>query len=144
MSKSDPKGPTKAEVLQSWHELPEDVNLLAVMAPIPYKTEGRTYGTDGIRIDGSPKFVDAVLGKLKELIDGENAVTRLGLSRSPANTDFKSNPNAQADAEVCYIRLHVRGREGSISMGAFGGEEVRDATKRYAALLGVEENDRED
>ena len=139
MSKSDPKGPTKAEVLQSWRELPENVNLLAVMAPIPYKTEGRTYGTDGIRIDGSPKFVDAVLGKLKELIDGENAVTRLGLSRAPANTEFKSNPNASGDAEVCYIRLHVRGHEGSISQAVFGGKGVTEATKRYTALLGIEE-----
>ena len=139
MSKSDPKGPTKAQVLEQWRELPENVHILSVMQPIPYKTEGRSFGTDGIRIDGSPKFVDAVLGKLKELIDGENAITRLGLSRSPANTEFKSNPNASGDAEVCYIRLHVRGHEGSIAMGAFGPKDVKEATKRYATLLGVEE-----
>lgn len=71
----------KNEALERWRALPSDVNPLSHMKPIPYKTKGSKYGCCGIRIDGSPKFVDAVLGRLKGIIEGESNETRLELSR---------------------------------------------------------------
>ena len=65
----------------------------------------------GIRIDGNPQFIDAVLSQLTDLLDGENTLTRLELSRSQVDHS-RVNTNGSkcgGEAEVCYIRLHRRG-----------------------------------
>ncbi|GAF71570.1 unnamed protein product [marine sediment metagenome] len=100
---------TKAKALALWKELPEYINPLQFMTPIEDKQRGSRYGACGVRIDGNPQFVDAVLSCLKPLIAGESGTTRLGLSRSPVTGKFKAAPHADTDAEVCYIRLHRRG-----------------------------------
>lgn len=115
----------KDEVMSQWRRLPSDVNPLPLMRPIPYKAEGSKYGTCGIRIDGTPEFVEAVLGKLKDLLPGENGKTRLELARrkvSPVEIrgERKSFENASIDAEVCYIRLHERGDEMQMLNAVFG------------------------
>ena len=103
----------KAEALAHWRNLQEGQDPLPVMRAIPYRAEGSSYGACGVRIDGNPAFVDAVLSCLKGLLAGENTVTRLELSRQPVdgNGFGKTFGKADADAEVCYIRLHERGRE---------------------------------
>jgi hypothetical protein len=131
----------KSETLAKWKELPQDVNPLRHMNPIPYKTRGSRYGTCGIRIDGTPAFVDAVLGKLKELLDGENAITRLELSRSPVDSvtikdQTKYFENAGYDAEVCYIRLHERGGEAARMNFAYCAD-LRETTLRFAETKGI-------
>lgn len=130
----------KAEALAHWRNLPENQNPLAVMVPVPYKTVGSKYGTCGIRIDGTPEFIDAVLSRLKPLLDGENQITRLELTRQPVKPVGDKRPlNAVANAEVCYVRLHMRGQEGAIAAGVFRQHE--EETKRYAELLGVNADD---
>jgi len=100
------------------------------MIPIPYKSSGSSYGACGIRIDGTPAFIDAVLSNLKDMIDGENQVTRLELSRQAVDGSklgkafYKAVPNA----EVCYIRLHMRGHEGAMMQAFMGSHEA--ATQR--------------
>ena len=59
----------KAEAIQHWRSLESDQPILRHFTPIPYKASGSKYGTCGIRIDGSPQFVDAVLSRLQDLID---------------------------------------------------------------------------
>ena len=109
----------KAEAITHWRELPEDVNPLETMLPIPYKATGSKYGACGVRIDGTPEFIDAVLGRLKSLLAGENMRTRLELARHEVgpveiNGEVKAFENrAGGNAEVCYIRLHVRGTWGA-------------------------------
>ena len=127
----------KADVLKQWRELPENLPILPHMRPVPYKAEGSRYGSCGIRIDGNPQFVSAVLSRLKDLLAGENTVTRLGLSRAPAVTGFKPSPNALPDAECCYIRLCERGGQSSHAMAIFATAEEQSATRDYAAALGV-------
>lgn len=108
------KNATKAEVLENWKSLAPDMPMLSKMKAIPYKSKGSKYGTCGIRIDGTPDFVDAVLSHLKELIGGENEDTRLQLSRTKvAPMDGHDFSNAESDAECCYIRLHERGSEAA-------------------------------
>lgn len=102
--------PSKRRALEHWQELPEMADPLPVMRPVPYDARGSRYGTCGIRIDGSPAFIDAVLSRLKPLLAGESASTRLQLSRNRVKNGFKTLPNAREDAECCYIRLHVRGK----------------------------------
>lgn len=127
----------KADALKRWKSLDEGRNPLKVMRPIPYKAEGSRYGACGIRIDGTPEFIDAVLSNLKALIDGENQVTRLELARKTVSVHGnKTAPNACPNAECCYIRLHMRGREGAIAAAAFGENEK--ATVRFADIIGAE------
>lgn len=112
MNNTSTKNPTKAQVLDSWKALPSDLPMLEKMVAIPYKSHGSKYGTCGIRIDGTPDFIDAVLSHLKELIGGENDDTRLQLSRSKvAPLEGHNFNNAEIGAECCYIRLHERGNE---------------------------------
>ena len=117
----------KAETLAHWKEL-QPTDPLPLMRPIPYKAAGSTYGACGIRIDGTPEFVDAVLSNLKSLIAGENCFTRLALARSVVDGSGigKITPNAVHHAEVCYVRLHQRGDEGAHA--AAYDSELREAT----------------
>jgi len=128
---------TKKETLQAWRELKAGQDPLQFMTPIPYKATGSTYGACGVRIDGSPEFVDAVLSNLQSLIDGENNVTRLGLSRGAVSGKGldKSFDNQANNAECCYIRLHVRGSEGSIASSLMHSHD--QATQRYAETIGA-------
>ena len=113
-------------------EMPDNLPILGKMDPIPYKTTGSRYGACGIRIDGNPEFIDAVLSHLKELLDGENHLTRLELARNHVDGSGigKVLPNAGVGAECCYIRLHQRGGEGQIASGIFS-RELDGATERF-------------
>jgi len=125
----------KAELLKRWNELPANQNPLKVMVPLPPKFKGKTFGLDGVRIDGSMEFIEAVLSCLKPLIDGENNVTRLQLAHndcSEAEGDF----NKGNGGNVCYIRLHQRTLQGSAS-SAFFDRNLHKTTERFAALHGV-------
>jgi len=107
----------KSETLAAWKALPAGLPMLKYMTPIAYKSRGSRYGACGIRIDGNPQFIDSVLSRLKDLIDGENHSTRLELARNKVDGSGldKSFDNADSNAEVCYIRLHQRGNEGSMA-----------------------------
>ena len=98
----------KKETLDHWRAMPDDRNPLDVMRAIAYKTTGARYGLDGIRIDGSPEFIDAVLSRLKPLLAGENASTRLELSYNEVKPRDGHDYNG---GHCCYIRLHERGQE---------------------------------
>lgn len=127
---------TKAIALGQWRALPENQPILPHMQPIPYKSRGSRYGACGIRIDGNPQFINGVLSRLKDLIDGENQVTRLELARHKVDGAGlnKSFDNADDQAEVVYIRLHMRGHEGSIASGIFD-RHLDGATARFEAAL---------
>lgn len=111
-----PKEHLKQEQLEHWRNLPENQNPMAHMTEIPYKSTGSSFGACGVRIDGNPAFVDAVLSCLKPLLDGENAITRLELARRPVDAvleiggESKHFGKRDAGSEVCYIRLHERGK----------------------------------
>jgi hypothetical protein len=107
---------TKESTLAHWQSLPENLPILPHMSILPYKSRGSTYGACGIRIDGNPEFIDAVLSRLKDLMEGESIETRLGLSRAEVDGSNlgKQFDNREAGAEVVYIRLHERGNEGKI------------------------------
>jgi hypothetical protein len=123
---------TKERELNKWRTMPENLPVLRYMTPIPYKATGSRYGACGIRIDGNPEFIDSVLSRLKDLIDGENHVTRLELARHSVDGSAfgKQYSNAEKQAEVCYIRLHMRGSQGSIASGIFD-RNLDAATERF-------------
>jgi len=126
----------KSEAMAQWRSMEPGRDPLQSMTPIPYKARGSRYGACGIRIDGNPQFVEAVLSNLKSLIEGENHVTRLELARREVerveiNGESKSFDNADTGAEVCYIRLHMRGGEGAIASGIFD-RDLDAATESFA------------
>jgi hypothetical protein len=92
------------------------------MEPIAYKARGSRYGACGVRIDGTPEFIDAVLSNLKPLLAGENCTTRLELARAVVDGSGigKVLDNAATHAECCYIRLHTRGHESQIMASIYG------------------------
>ena len=106
----------KSETLEAWRALEPNQPIMPYFTAIPYKASGSKYGACGIRIDGNPAFIDAVLSHLKELIEGECADTRLQLSRNAVDNRLAGHnfKNRESDAECCYIRLHERGNEGRI------------------------------
>lgn len=132
----------KAEALAHWKQLPDNAEIMPHFTPIAYKSTGSSYGACGIRIDGNPDFINAVLSRLKDLIDGENQVTRLELARNPVDGSKlgKRFEKAGADAEVCYIRLHMRGEQGAMA-AAFFDKHLTDATRRFAKAAGVADNE---
>ena len=123
---------TKAQVLQQWKQLKDNLPILPHMEVIPYKAKGSKYGACGIRIDGNSAFIEAVLSRIKDVIDGENAVTRLELSRIAVDGSKlgKSFDNATSESEVCYIRLHQRGGEAS-HMNLMFDRNLTEATMRF-------------
>ena len=111
----------KAEALKHWQGLEANQNPVKHFLPIPYKTSGSRFGACGIRIDGTPAFIDSVLSRLKDLIACENHSTRLELARNTVKPVMgKHFENSEKDAEVCYIRVHERGREAQIVNAIFG------------------------
>lgn len=111
----------KGEALNRWRELPENLDPMPHFDPIPYKSEGRSFGACGVRIDGSPEFIDAVLSRLKPLLAAEGVRTRLELTRKRVEPmPGKPCHKAVDNAEVCYIRRHVRGAEGAMMLARFG------------------------
>ena len=126
----------KDEALQTWQSLPANLPILPHFTAIPYKATGSKYGACGIRIDGNPEFIRAVLSRLKDVIDGENHHTRLGFAWNPVDGSGigKVLDNADTHAECCYIRLHVRGREGAMASSIFDRDRD-DATRRFEMAL---------
>ena len=98
-----------------------------VITPTP-KIEGSTYGADSIRIGGSPAFINAVLARLTDMLEGENQLCRLSISRATVK-DTEINGHRKnynfAGNEVVYIQVHDRGPE------AIGVEAVDGATDRF-------------
>jgi hypothetical protein len=123
----------KSEMLKHWKAMPANTPVLPAFRPLT-KPKGSTFGACGVRIDGSPEFIDSVLSRLKDVLDGENHVTRLACSYQPAVTGFKEAPNAAPNAHVCYIRLHVRGHEGMMASGVFD-RDLDGATDRFEKAI---------
>lgn len=106
----------KADALARWRNLPEDAPLKPTV--IPYKHEGSTYGHDGVRIEGSPAFIDAVLGRLKDLLALEGPTTRIGLAYQKV-MPRPGKPGNGGDC-VCYVKFHERGDEAKILNTRYG------------------------
>ena len=109
----------KQEALRRWIGLEPDQPVMPHFTPIAADAKGSTFGACGIRISGNPAFVDAVLSRLKDLLEAESGSTRLVLSRQPVKPVSiqkgggkavdKHWDNAADDAEVCYVQI----REGA-------------------------------
>jgi hypothetical protein len=123
----------KSDALSKWRAMKPGQPILPHFEPIQYKLEGSSYGACGIRVDGSPEFVDAVLSRLQDLLAGENHVTRLELTYQPVKARPGRPLNKAANnPHVCYIRLHQRGTEAT-AMSAMFDRGMDAATEKFFA-----------
>lgn len=106
----------KEQFLAHWKSLTP--NQPVKPEPVPYKHEGSTFGEDGIRICGSPAFIDAVLSRLKDLLEYENGTTRLQVSYR--RSEGKPGKPLGREGWNCYIQVHERGRESRIAHAIMG------------------------
>lgn len=126
-----PKRLAKEAMLAHWESL-DPVDPAESIRAIPYKLEGSKFGMDGIRIDGSRQFIDAVLSQLKGLLVWENAVARLGVNYTECTDRETKAPNGDW---VCYVRVHQRGREGAMGQAAFGSKKIKKNTVAVEKML---------
>ena len=106
----------KKELLDHWAGLKPGLPLKP--QAIRYRHEGSTYGHDGIRIEGSPEFIDGILSRLQDLLAYENADTRLGVAYSQVTA--KPGKDHSGGDRVCYVKFHERGDEARMVNRAFG------------------------
>ena len=97
----------KDQLLDHWRALPPALPLRP--RAIAYRHAGSTYGHDGVRIEGSPEFIDAVLSRLSDLLAHENQETRLGVAYQTVTPRPGKEPNG--GETVCYVKIHERGPE---------------------------------
>ena len=109
MKKQKPASLRKADFLEYWRQL--EPQQIIRPCPVPYKHSGTTYAQDGIRITGSRAFVDSVISRLQDLLQHENAVTRLQVVYKQTVDRETGRP---IDAWNCYIQVHERGGEAKM------------------------------
>jgi hypothetical protein len=98
----------KQQILEHWKGLRPNQPIKPRV--VPYKHEGSTFDQDGIRITGTPEFIDSVLSRLQDLLKLENTQTRLQVSYQQANDKKTGLPLGTYTA---YIQVHQRGREAA-------------------------------
>jgi hypothetical protein len=98
---------TKKEALAHWRGLPKSARLKP--RAISNRHKGSTYGYDGVRIEGSREFIDAILGRLSDLIECENGRTRINLNYTAVTP--RPGKDHNGGEFVCYIKIHERGDE---------------------------------
>jgi len=106
---------TKDQMLDRWRRIPNNLSLRPT--PVPYKHRGSTYDEDGIRITGTPQFIDSVLSRLRDLLAYESATTRLQVVYQESRDKDTGRCLGSWNA---YVQVHERGREAKIMRTMFG------------------------
>lgn len=113
----------KSQALEHWASLPKDAPLKP--NTIAYRHTGSTYGHDGVRIEGSREFIDAVLGRLSDLLEMENTSTRIGIAYQ--SVEAKPGKPHTGGEFVCYLKFHERGDEAKMFPKAYGIRSYKKA-----------------
>ena len=145
----------KAEEIIKWRNLPENLPIMEHFTPIPANAKGSTFGACGIRISGSPQFIDAVLSRIKDVLSAEAGSTRLTFSRQKVKTvaiqdgdkvTEKQWQNAVEEAETCYIQVRERSAMTRTRKVAEHSDELpnlRTAVSKVKAVKEEESHDEE-
>jgi hypothetical protein len=104
----------KKDILSHWRGLAHNQPIKP--AVVPYEHEGTTYAQDGIRLTGSPEFIDAVLSRLKDLLAFESLTTRLQVTYQESKD---RETGLLLGSYNCYVQVHERGAEAKlVNLGA--------------------------
>jgi hypothetical protein len=99
---------SKDEVLDFWRQIP--ANTPIQMKPIDYSHKGSTFGEDGIRITGSPNFINSVISHLKDFLSYEGPRTKLAVSYRETESPSKVAVGQNKTSFVFYIAAKERGQ----------------------------------
>lgn len=96
----------KKDIVQFWKALPGSIPIQPLNI-IPDNYKGSTYMYDGIRVTGSHRFINAVVSRLKDILNYDQGNTKLFL-RYHQQTDKKTQ-QPLPNSFVFYVQ--VRGNE---------------------------------
>ncbi|RDJ35142.1 MAG: hypothetical protein DWQ19_09920 [Crenarchaeota archaeon] len=92
----------KADVIQFWQNIKP--NLPIQMEPVSATHKGTRFRSDGIRITGSPQFINSVLSRIKDIIQLQSGDVRLDVEyREIENKEGDTTPSTQE--YVFYVHL---------------------------------------
>ena len=91
---------SKEEILSNWRNLRQTP---IFMAPVPENQSGTRLKNDGIRVTGSPQFINSILSRIKDLLKYEDAPgTRLDVEYRQIEPD---DSGYTIPAYLCYIHV---------------------------------------
>jgi len=96
----------KEEIVKFWKGLPGNMPIQPVNIP-PQNYQGSTYMFDGVRITGSHQFINAVVSRLKDILNYDGGNTKL-LLRYHQQVD-KNTQHPLPNSFVFYAQ--VRGKD---------------------------------
>jgi hypothetical protein len=99
----------KSQVMEHWKTLRPGMPFGQVRA-IPRDHKGPTYGFDGMRLTGSPQFIDSILSRLKDLLNLEGQETRLAVIYRQQVNNKTEQP--VPDSFVFYLQIKDRRASG--------------------------------
>lgn len=108
----NPQKPWKAkkkEIVQFWKSLPGSIPIQPLNV-VPDKYRGSTYMYDGIRVTGSHQFINAVVSRLKDILNYDQGNTKLFL-RYHQQVDKKTE-QPLPNSFVFYVQ--VRGKQEKV------------------------------
>lgn len=98
---------SKDEIMKLWQSTNPDLPIS--IKPIAKEHVGSTYGEDGIRITGSPQFINSILGKIKPLINYETTNTKLVVSYRETQSPSQIERGNLKKSYVFYVQVKERG-----------------------------------
>ena len=98
---------SKDEIMKSWRILNPATPI--AMKPISKDHVGSTYGEDGIRITGSPTFINSVLSKIKPLLNYETPNIKLVVSYRETQSPSQIERGNLKKSYVFYVQSKERG-----------------------------------
>jgi len=98
---------SKDEIMKMWRGISPEIPI--ALKPIAKDHVGSTYGEDGIRITGSPDFINSILGKIKPLLNYEAVNTKLVVSYRETQSPSQIERGNLKKSYVFYVQAKERG-----------------------------------
>lgn len=98
---------SKEDIISLWKGLRSNTPIM--VKPIPYDHTGSTYGEDGVRVTGSPQFINSVIPRLKEFLNYESPRTKLAVSYRQTTSPSQLSMGQNKTSYVFYIQVKERG-----------------------------------
>jgi len=98
---------SKDEIIKMWQGINSEAPI--TIKPISRSHVGSTYGEDGLRITGSPQFINSILGKIKPLLNYETTNTKLVVSYRETQSPSQVERGNLKKSYVFYVQVKERG-----------------------------------
>lgn len=101
----------KDQAMQYWQSLKPNTPIF--FDPIKNGQKGSTFGEDGLRLTGSRKFIDSVIGRLKDIMQYENPTTKLNVVYRQVQYKGSNTPDKNSSF-VFYAQVKDRDKKNNI------------------------------